>query len=54
MISADTLFATPRDATVWLLICAFVLAAAVTRTGLAGRAPPSSSPAPGPCAGWCT
>ncbi|MFB7103642.1 SLC13 family permease [Streptomyces hydrogenans] len=38
VISADTLFATLGDATVWLLICAFVLAAAVTRTGLAGRA----------------
>ncbi|MFF2776354.1 SLC13 family permease [Streptomyces sp. NPDC058052] len=38
VISADALFATLGDATVWLLICAFVLAAAVTRTGLAGRA----------------
>jgi anion transporter len=38
VISGDTLFGTLGDATVWLLICAFVLAAAVTRTGLAGRA----------------
>jgi di/tricarboxylate transporter len=38
VISADTLFATLGDETVWLLICAFVLAAAVARTGLAGRA----------------
>ncbi|MET9347889.1 SLC13 family permease [Streptomyces termitum] len=38
VISSDTLFATLGDSTVWLLICAFVLAAAVTRTGLAGRA----------------
>ncbi|MFI9174376.1 SLC13 family permease [Streptomyces lincolnensis] len=38
VISSDTLFGTLGDATVWLLICAFVLAAAVTRTGLAGRA----------------
>ncbi|MFJ8075856.1 SLC13 family permease [Streptomyces sp. NPDC096176] len=38
VISADTLFATLGDATIWLLICAFVLAAAVARTGLAGRA----------------
>ncbi|MFF9013982.1 SLC13 family permease [Streptomyces sp. NPDC014870] len=38
VISADTLFGTLGDATIWLLICAFVLAAAVTRTGLAGRA----------------
>lgn len=37
-ISDDTLFGTLGDSTVWLLICAFVLAAAVTRTGLAGRA----------------
>ncbi|MET9813830.1 SLC13 family permease [Streptomyces sp. NPDC006129] len=38
VISSDTLFGTLGDATVWLLICAFVLAAAVSRTGLAGRA----------------
>ncbi|MFK3731247.1 SLC13 family permease [Streptomyces sp. NPDC088090] len=38
VISSDVLFATLGDATIWLLICAFVLAAAVTRTGLAGRA----------------
>ncbi|WP_443044519.1 SLC13 family permease [Streptomyces sp. DHE17-7] len=38
VISSDTLFGTLGDDTVWLLICAFVLAAAVTRTGLAGRA----------------
>ncbi|MGW2380597.1 SLC13 family permease [Streptomyces sp. NPDC001658] len=38
VISSDTLFGTLGDSTVWLLICAFVLAAAVTRTGLAGRA----------------
>ncbi|MER6997772.1 SLC13 family permease [Streptomyces sp. NPDC000410] len=38
VISSETLFATLGDATVWLLICAFVLAAAVGRTGLAGRA----------------
>ncbi|MDX3639760.1 SLC13 family permease [Streptomyces sp. MB09-02B] len=38
VISDDTLFGTLGDDTVWLLICAFVLAAAVTRTGLAGRA----------------
>ncbi|MBT2897644.1 SLC13 family permease [Streptomyces sp. McG3] len=38
VISSETLFATLGDETVWLLICAFVLAAAVTRTGLAGRA----------------
>ncbi|WP_151772886.1 SLC13 family permease [Streptomyces abyssomicinicus] len=38
VISSDALFATLGDPTVWLLICAFVLAAAVTRTGLAGRA----------------
>ncbi|MEW1696080.1 MULTISPECIES: SLC13 family permease [unclassified Streptomyces] len=38
VISSDTLFATLGDPTIWLLICAFVLAAAVTRTGLAGRA----------------
>jgi solute carrier family 13 (sodium-dependent dicarboxylate transporter), member 2/3/5 len=36
--SADTLFGTLGDPTVWLLICAFVLAAAVARSGLAGRA----------------
>ncbi|WP_306321331.1 MULTISPECIES: SLC13 family permease [unclassified Streptomyces] len=38
VISSDTLFSTLGDETVWLLICAFVLAAAVARTGLAGRA----------------
>ncbi|MEV7285694.1 SLC13 family permease [Streptomyces sp. NPDC093252] len=38
VISSDTFFGTLGDSTVWLLICAFVLAAAVTRTGLAGRA----------------
>ncbi|MFD4114775.1 SLC13 family permease [Streptomyces niveus] len=38
VISSDTLFATLGDETVWLLICAFVLAAAVSKTGLAGRA----------------
>ncbi|MFH8236172.1 SLC13 family permease [Streptomyces sp. G6] len=38
VISSDTLFGTLGDDTVWLLICAFVLAAAVARTGLAGRA----------------
>ncbi|MEG3626285.1 SLC13 family permease [Streptomyces poriticola] len=38
VISSDTLFGTLGDSTVWLLICAFVLAAAVTGTGLAGRA----------------
>ncbi|MEV0777103.1 SLC13 family permease [Streptomyces sp. NPDC050433] len=38
VISSETLFATLGDETVWLLICAFVLAAAVTKTGLAGRA----------------
>ncbi|MEE1755126.1 SLC13 family permease [Streptomyces sp. SP18CS02] len=38
VISSETLFATLGDETVWLLICAFVLAAAITRTGLAGRA----------------
>ncbi|MFI5802874.1 SLC13 family permease [Streptomyces sp. NPDC051561] len=38
VIGSDTLFGTLGDATVWLLICAFVLAAAVARTGLAGRA----------------
>ena len=38
VISSDTLFGTLGDATVWLLIGAFVLAAAVGRTGLAGRA----------------
>ncbi|MGP3969506.1 SLC13 family permease [Streptomyces sp. 6N223] len=36
--STDTLFGTLGDPTVWLLICAFVLAAAVARSGLAGRA----------------
>lgn len=38
VISSETLFATLGHETVWLLICAFVLAAAVARTGLAGRA----------------
>ncbi|MFC5800335.1 SLC13 family permease [Streptomyces formicae] len=38
VIGSEKLFATLGDATIWLLICAFVLAAAVTRTGLAGRA----------------
>ncbi|MFJ4963501.1 SLC13 family permease [Streptomyces sp. NPDC088729] len=38
VISSETLFGTLGDETVWLLICAFVLAATVTRTGLAGRA----------------
>ncbi|MFE9685225.1 SLC13 family permease [Streptomyces sp. NPDC006285] len=38
VISSETLFGTLGDSTVWLLICAFVLAAAVTRTGLAARA----------------
>ncbi|MGW2343472.1 SLC13 family permease [Streptomyces sp. NPDC001661] len=38
VISSDTLFSTLGDETVWLLICAFVLAAAVARSGLAGRA----------------
>ncbi|MEU5166125.1 MULTISPECIES: SLC13 family permease [Streptomyces] len=38
VISSDTLFATLGDSTVWLLICAFVIAAAVSRSGLAGRA----------------
>ncbi|MGW0816916.1 SLC13 family permease [Streptomyces viridiviolaceus] len=38
VIRSDTLFGTLGDSTVWLLICAFVLAAAVARTGLAGRA----------------
>lgn len=38
VISSETLFATLGDETVWLLICAFVLAAAVAKTGLAGRA----------------
>ncbi|MBC9712293.1 anion permease [Streptomyces sp. TRM66268-LWL] len=38
VISSETLFGTLGDETVWLLICAFVLAAAVRRTGLAGRA----------------
>jgi di/tricarboxylate transporter len=45
VISSDTLFGTLGDSTVWLLICAFVLAAAVTRTGLAGR-PARRWPAP--------
>ncbi|WTD02296.1 SLC13 family permease [Streptomyces albidoflavus] len=38
VINSDVLFGTLGDDTVWLLICAFVLAAAVGRTGLAGRA----------------
>ncbi|MEB8337250.1 SLC13 family permease [Streptomyces endophyticus] len=38
VISSETLFGTLGDETVWLLICAFVLAAAVARSGLAGRA----------------
>ncbi|WP_180927600.1 SLC13 family permease [Streptomyces sp. AJS327] len=38
VISSDALFGTLGEPTVWLLICAFVLAAAVSRTGLAGRA----------------
>ncbi|MFJ9089681.1 SLC13 family permease [Streptomyces sp. NPDC102384] len=38
VISSETLFSTLGDETVWLLICAFVLAAAVARSGLAGRA----------------
>ncbi|MCK1796895.1 anion permease [Streptomyces sp. XM4193] len=38
VISSETLFGTLGEETVWLLICAFVLAAAVSRTGLAGRA----------------
>ncbi|GAB2877750.1 SLC13 family permease [Streptomyces mayteni] len=38
VVSADTLFGTLGDPTVWLLICAFVLAAAVARSGLAARA----------------
>ncbi|MFG3255924.1 SLC13 family permease [Streptomyces sp. NPDC048172] len=38
VISSETLFGTLGDETVWLLICAFVLAAAVSRTGLAARA----------------
>lgn len=38
VISSETLFATLGDEIVWLLICAFVLATAVTKTGLAGRA----------------
>ncbi|QEU94888.1 SLC13 family permease [Streptomyces kanamyceticus] len=38
VISSDTLFGTLGDETVWLLICAFVLAAAVARSGLSGRA----------------
>ncbi|MDT0341248.1 SLC13 family permease [Streptomyces litchfieldiae] len=36
--SAEALFGTLGDETIWLLICAFVLAAAVAATGLAGRA----------------
>ncbi|NLU67688.1 SLC13 family permease [Streptomyces sp. HNM0574] len=38
VLSSDALFGTLGDETVWLLICAFVLAAAVSRTGLAARA----------------
>ncbi|TDC27741.1 SLC13 family permease [Streptomyces sp. 8K308] len=38
VVSADTLFGTLGDPTVWLLICAFVLAAAVASSGLAARA----------------
>lgn len=38
VISSDVLFGTLGDETVWLLVCAFVLAAAVSRTGLASRA----------------
>jgi anion transporter len=38
VVSADALFGTLGDATIWLLICAFVLAAAVASSGLAGRA----------------
>ncbi|MGW8376540.1 SLC13 family permease [Streptomyces sp. ODS28] len=38
VISSEQLFGTLGDPTVWLLICAFVLAAAVSRTGLAARA----------------
>lgn len=38
VISGDVLFGTLGDSTVWLLICAFVLAAAVSRTGLTARA----------------
>ncbi|WP_407564404.1 SLC13 family permease [Streptomyces sp. 184] len=38
VLDSETLFGTLGDETVWLLICAFVLAAAVAGTGLAGRA----------------
>ncbi|MFG3493718.1 SLC13 family permease [Streptomyces sp. NPDC047928] len=38
VISGETLFATLGDATIWLLICAFVLASATAGTGLATRA----------------
>ncbi|WP_419994245.1 SLC13 family permease [Streptomyces boninensis] len=38
VLDSEVLFGTLGDETVWLLICAFILAAAVTRTGLAGRA----------------
>ncbi|AZM52817.1 transporter [Streptomyces sp. WAC 01529] len=38
VISSDTLFGTLGEETVWLLICAFVLAAAVAHSGLSGRA----------------
>ncbi|MFC5747134.1 SLC13 family permease [Actinomadura rugatobispora] len=37
-LEADVLFGSLGDPTIWLLICAFVLAAGVTRTGLATRA----------------
>lgn len=38
VIGGDTLFSALGNETVWLLICAFVIAAAVTRSGLAHRA----------------
>lgn len=38
VIDSETLFRALGNETIWLLICAFVLAAAVTRTGLALRA----------------
>ncbi|WP_309648992.1 SLC13 family permease [Nocardioides sp.] len=38
VISTDTFFATLGDETVWLLLGAFVIAAGVTRSGLADRA----------------
>ncbi|XVQ12123.1 SLC13 family permease [Spirillospora sp. CA-255316] len=37
-LEADVLFGSLGEPTIWLLICAFVLAAGVTRTGLATRA----------------